>query len=466
MPRHPYEILADFLKNAHGFCAAESELISPVAPGSDYPVFQPVCRLEASLAKSGGWCLHFWGEYGERTSGMKPPAHPVEVRREINLIGEIIKSRMTVWGWRYVLTPQGMEEVNIRIDTHQKSHYYPLLDAALSWRLGRKVEDHGTADGLANEAERLNITPTMTPEEGKRVIWDRHRQWYMSPALAETRPSIAFEDHAELLSSCEKLSAYHARYLSPSELISHQHKLESVVRETPHELAQAGHGPDVMRESDPQQRHPTRTSWTEASMIKVLFLAANPLDTNSLRLGEEAREIKERIQLSDLRDQFAFEQEHAVRVADLQRHLLHHQPHIVHFSGHGSTSGKIILENGQGRSVELSSSALKALFAVLKDNIRCVVLNACYSDAQGTGIAESIECVVGMGRAVNDGSAIAFASSFYQGLGHGRSIQTAFDLGRIQIDISGLPGKDIPTIRTRHGVDASSVYLLGGGTIT
>ena len=130
MPRHPYEILVDFLKNANGFCAAESELISPVPPGSDYPVFQPVSRVEASLAKSGGWCLHFWGEYGERTSGMKPPAHPVEMRREINVIGEIIKSRMVVWAWRYVLTPKGMEEVEKRIKIHQEAHYYPLLDAS------------------------------------------------------------------------------------------------------------------------------------------------------------------------------------------------------------------------------------------------------------------------------------------------------------------------------------------------
>ena len=106
-------------------------------------------------------------------------------------------------------------------------------------------------------------------------------------------------------------------------------------------------------------------------MIKILFLAANPLDTNPLRLGEEAREIKERIQLSDLRNEFVFEQEHAVRVADLQRHLLHHQPHIVHFSGHGSTSGKIILENVQGRALNLarprsriSSRFSKITFAV------------------------------------------------------------------------------------------------------
>ncbi len=198
-------------------------------------------------------------------------------------------------------------------------------------------------------------------------------------------------------------------------------------------------------------------------MIKLLFLAANPKDTNSLRLGEEARAIKERLRLADLRDQFVFEQEHAVRVTDLQGHLLHHQPHIVHFSGHGSRSGKIVLENAMGRSKTVTAPALKALFATLKDNIRCVALNACYSEAQAKGIAESIDCVVGMGRAIDDSSAIAFAASFYQGLGYGRSIQTAFELGKGQIDLQGLPGKDVPQLKVASGVDAASIYLVGGG---
>ena len=198
-------------------------------------------------------------------------------------------------------------------------------------------------------------------------------------------------------------------------------------------------------------------------MIKILFLAANPKDTSPLRLGEEARAIKERLRLADLRDQFVFEQEHAVRVIDLEGHLLHHQPHIVHFSGHGSRTGKIILENVLGRRKAITAGALKDLFATLKDNIRCVVLNACYSEAQAKGIVESIDCVVGMGRAIDDSSAIAFAASFYQGLGYGRSIQTAFELGKGQINLQGLPGKDVPQLKLAQGVDAAKLYLIGGG---
>src|SRR5262249_21326989 len=102
-------------------------------------------------------------------------------------------------------------------------------------------------------------------------------------------------------------------------------------------------------------------------MIKILFLAANPKDTNPLRLDEEVRTIKERLRLADLRDHFVVEQEWAVRVTDLQGHLLRHQPHIVHFSGYGSRAGEILLEDQSGQSKAVSPAALKRLFATLKD---------------------------------------------------------------------------------------------------
>ena|GEM_PF-6944876 len=92
------------------------------------------------------------------------------------------------------------------------------------------------------------------------------------------------------------------------------------------------------------------------------------------------RAIKERLCLAGLQDQFVFKQEHAVRVTDLQDVLLDDQPHIVHCSGHGSSTRKIILENPLSQSKAATASVLKDLFATLKHNIPCVVLNACYSE--------------------------------------------------------------------------------------
>jgi len=180
--------------------------------------------------------------------------------------------------------------------------------------------------------------------------------------------------------------------------------------------------------------------------IKILFLAANPRDSTQLRLDEEIRGIKQSLYHAKFRDNFDIEQEWAVGVSELQGHLLRHQPDIVHFSGHGSTASEIILEDNVGNSQTVSIRALSDLFFLLKDNIRCVVLNACYSEPQAQAIAKSINCVIGMSKAIGDKAAISFAVAFYQALGFGRNVKTAFDLGCLQIDLEGLDEQKTPKL--------------------
>ena len=240
MSRHPYYILADFVEHARRFYKVESELTSPVPSGHKYPVFVEVHRLEGDLARSGGWCLHFWGEYTDRTLAMKPPP-AIQIRRDINKIGEKIRGRFRHWGWSYLLSAQGMHEVDRRMVAHRKTEYLPLLEAALSWRSGTDVEEHSYADSLANEAEGLGIVPTMTPEEGKRVFWDRHRAWYMTPALGESIPSVSNEDHDELLRTVERLGAYLNRSFPPHELDERYGQLEQEAPEIQSSIPAIGH---------------------------------------------------------------------------------------------------------------------------------------------------------------------------------------------------------------------------------
>jgi hypothetical protein len=180
--------------------------------------------------------------------------------------------------------------------------------------------------------------------------------------------------------------------------------------------------------------------------IRILFLTANPTDTNRLRLDEESRAIDQSLRRAEFRDRFELEQFQAVRVGDLQECLLRFKPHIVHFSGHGSEEGEIYLQDVTGTSKPVSEKSLGKLFAVLKDNIRCVVLNACYSQKQTDAIAEHIDAVVGMSTAIGDQAAISFSAAFYQALAYGRDLQTAFDLGTIQIDLESIPEEDTPQL--------------------
>lgn len=193
--------------------------------------------------------------------------------------------------------------------------------------------------------------------------------------------------------------------------------------------------------------------------IKILFFGAGPTNLHQLQLGKEVREIEGEIQLASQRDSFDLESKWAVRPADLLRELLRFQPHIVHFSGHGSQSEEIILEDDDGLSRPVGKQALIGLFKVLKDNVRIIVLNSCYSSSQAEALSEVIDYTIGTSKAVKDKSAVAFAAAFYRALAFGRSVQDAFELARLQIDMQGLTGADIPVLKVREGVDSAEPFL-------
>ncbi|WP_436535535.1 CHAT domain-containing protein [Actinoplanes sp. HUAS TT8] len=185
--------------------------------------------------------------------------------------------------------------------------------------------------------------------------------------------------------------------------------------------------------------------------IRILFLAANPAGTTHLALDTEAREITEKLRLARDRDTFEFVTRWAVRPADLLQQLNEQAPQIVHFSGHGAAAGEIVLSSADGRSQPVTADALARLFQVMKDNVRVVVLNACYSAVQAQAIARHIDHVVGMNKPIDDRSATVFAASFYSALAFGRSVAEAFDQGKIALMLHGMPDHDVPELITRPG---------------
>ncbi len=197
------------------------------------------------------------------------------------------------------------------------------------------------------------------------------------------------------------------------------------------------------------------------SKVKILFLAANPVDVRSrLRLDEEIREIDEKISRGTLRNMVELASEWAVRTSDLQRVLLKHRPDIVHFSGHGRESEEIVVEDQNGHSKGVSPEALTDLFGILRDNIRIVVLNACYAEEQARSLSRNIDCTIGMSTAIGDNAAIIFSAHFYQSLAFGRSVKEAFQLAVNQIRLEGVDGADIPRLLPRDGLDADGLFII------
>ena len=174
--------------------------------------------------------------------------------------------------------------------------------------------------------------------------------------------------------------------------------------------------------------------------ISILFVSADPTDASRLRLGEEFREIHEKLKLAQLRDRFKLElPQMSVRPADVSQALLDIQPQIVHFSGHGTSTGALCFESQTGQIQLVQPDALAALFEQFAKQVSCVLLNACYSEIQAKAIAEHIEYVIGMNKAIGDKAAIAFAIGFYQALGAGRTFEDAYKLGCVQIRLQDIP---------------------------
>jgi anti-sigma regulatory factor (Ser/Thr protein kinase) len=178
----------------------------------------------------------------------------------------------------------------------------------------------------------------------------------------------------------------------------------------------------------------------------ILFLAADPTDAARLRLSEELREIGEKLKLSQRRDEFILHQRLATRPADISLAMLEVSPEIVHFSGHTSSAGGLLVEDRSGRHLPIAPASLSAFFERFSGVVKCVLLNACYSFAQAQAIAQHVDYVIGMNAAISDRASIAFSIGFYQALGSGRSYEEAYKFGCVQIGLEGLQESTVPVL--------------------
>lgn len=194
-------------------------------------------------------------------------------------------------------------------------------------------------------------------------------------------------------------------------------------------------------------------------MIKILFLAANSTDAVRLRLSIESRAIDRILRKGDSREIFELQQHGAVRFRELESILHRFQPQIVHFIGHSSAFPEITLEDETGKSHPVSGNALKQLFSIPNNVIHCVILDACFSRTQAHYIAEEIDVVIGIPITIDDSSSIAFSSGFYQALGYGRDIATAFQLGSLQIELENIEAQDKPVLLAGKSNSTESPFI-------
>jgi acetoin utilization deacetylase AcuC-like enzyme len=195
--------------------------------------------------------------------------------------------------------------------------------------------------------------------------------------------------------------------------------------------------------------------------IKVLFLAANPVNGSRVVIDEEIRSITKKIKSSEYRDSIEFVPALAARSSDLIEELNLHKPQIVHFSAFEETTGELLLLDRFGTFPKpVEPNAIQTLFETTKDTIRVVFLNACYSQVQVQAIVKDVDCVIGIKNPITNQAAINFAASFYRAIGFGQSIKNAFDQGRVAYEHEGISKKNFPELLLKKGVDPSQLLLV------
>jgi hypothetical protein len=188
----------------------------------------------------------------------------------------------------------------------------------------------------------------------------------------------------------------------------------------------------------------------------VLFLASD--STGILRLDREAHRIEDELRASVHRDTFDFKTSWAVRADDLTREILYHAPRIVHFASHGEIDSLALASNACDEH-HVTSESLVELFQKFRDQIRVVVINACKSKALARAISEYVDCAIGMDGLIDDSSAITFAYAFYRGIMAGQSVQGAFDLAKVELQLQNSGDANAPFLFCKSGIDPSNIVF-------
>lgn len=167
-------------------------------------------------------------------------------------------------------------------------------------------------------------------------------------------------------------------------------------------------------------------------LTKILFMAANPKNAQSLDLNTEYRTLQQEMRQGSKRDKFEWLLPvFSTTLTEMMRGL-NQQPQIIHFSGHGLNKG-LLIEDENAYAQVISNEMLALLFKELKGIVQIIVLNSCYSSAQAQFLSQ-LDCyVVGYNTPVGDKVAQSFAKGFYLGLSDGKDFLGAVNTGRVLV---------------------------------
>lgn len=181
---------------------------------------------------------------------------------------------------------------------------------------------------------------------------------------------------------------------------------------------------------------------TPDDRLTVLCLLAGPREKSRLQLRHEYRTIEEAARRGRRRT-LDIRLTAATRRRDLIPALTEHKPDVLHFGGHGSADGDLLLEEDDGSVAPVSAKALGTVLDAV-GGVTVAVLNACHLGRYLDVVRPHVGEVIGSPAKLNDEDALAFCRDYYAALALGESWEKAFQLGRAGV---GLGPRGLPDLR-------------------
>jgi hypothetical protein len=217
----------------------------------------------------------------------------------------------------------------------------------------------------------------------------------------------------------------------------------------------------LMREALPARGRITRQILRKRKRLNVLYLTANPDDTNVLRVDKEVKRVQEEIRGSKFRDNIEVQYRPAADFDSLFHGLNDFRPGIVHFSGHGHEDG-IAFDHGditKSQAKIVTFDLLGKALAATDNPPEVIVLSACKSAGAKKAFFPPAKAMIVMRESVSDSAAATFATKFYAAIAGGQPVSAAFEQGRVAVEFASIDEGNTPELVVAKGIDPAKLVL-------
>ncbi|MTW13418.1 CHAT domain-containing protein [Pseudoduganella eburnea] len=167
-------------------------------------------------------------------------------------------------------------------------------------------------------------------------------------------------------------------------------------------------------------------------MKSILIVYSSPADLERLRIDREHRRIEEVINLGK-EQVVSVDRKHAATLQDLARTIADRQYDVIHFSGHGGSSGLYFDTNADSSNL-VSADHLAKLINSTQKTLCAVVLMSCFSSDMALSLLSAAPYVISITGDADDEATIDFVGHFYEHYLRTQSIESAFRFANAYVD--------------------------------